>query len=76
MSACLPKMASERAGGCGEGDQNGTKDRERVRGVVGLGGQLTLLYSCSNLAAISCLCLLVRDPSTAIIASSSLPVIE
>ena len=53
------------------------KNRERVRGVVGgLGGQRTLLYSCSNLAAISCRCLFVRDPSTAIIASSSLPVIE
>ena len=53
------------------------KDREKVRGVVvGLGGQLTLLYSCSNLAAISCRCLFVRDPSTAIIASSSLPVVE
>ena len=36
----------------------------------------TLLYSCSNLAAISCRCLLVRAPRIAIIASSSLPVID
>jgi len=36
----------------------------------------TLLYSCSNLAAISCRCLLLRAPRIAIIASSSLPVIE
>ena len=36
----------------------------------------TLLYSCSNLAAISWRCLLVRAPRIAIIASSSLPVID
>ena len=36
----------------------------------------TLLYSCSNLAAISCRCLLVRAPRITIIASSSLPVID
>ena len=70
-------MAYERRGGGGGGTKMVKKDREKVRGVVvGLGGQLTLLYSCSNLAAISCRCLFVRDPSTAIIASSSLPVVE